>query len=153
MPVAFVKASSVGIEPASSSRSMYSGQLDQLTTFSVSDRSCAAARALAGAEAPAPGVAVPSVPQAASALPRATAPAPRKKVRRVSVPRSSGTERGGMRSMCGLPEGRVGRAQVGAVRSANTVRCQGLRGTAVRSCMTCLSTVYSATEYADMSLP
>ncbi len=40
-----------------------------------------------------------------------------------------------------------------AVRSVKIVRCQGLRATPVRSCMTCLTCVYSSSEYWLMSLP
>jgi len=42
MPLAFVKASSVGCAPVSSSTSMYSGQFDHLTTFSLALWSLAA---------------------------------------------------------------------------------------------------------------
>src|SRR5689334_14126870 len=49
MPVSLVKASRVGRALVLSLTSMYAGQLDQLTTFSVSDMSLAAAAVLAAA--------------------------------------------------------------------------------------------------------
>src|SRR5215472_12405085 len=59
------------------------------------------------------------------------------------------------------PEGAVDRAQNQKVNTAldserqrvKTVRCQLLRAVPVRSCITCLTCVYSSNEYADMSLP
>ena len=87
MPVCFVKASSVGRDFSSSETSMYWVQFDQLTIFSVSLMSCAAAAVFAAVpEAVDP---FPALPQAARA---AVAPRPRAPViieRRVVRPRSS----------------------------------------------------------------
>src|SRR6478609_8871993 len=72
MPVFFVKASSVGRDFSSSDTSMYWVQFDQLTTFSVSLMSFAAAAVCAtDPEAVEP---LPALPQAARA---AVAPRPR----------------------------------------------------------------------------
>src|SRR4051795_10191563 len=92
MPVAVMNAARVGCSPVASSMSMYSGQLDQLTTLSLSDWSSAARSSLdLGA--------VAGVPHAARRVPRATAPAPRKSVRRLSIPHISGTDMFGSRGM------------------------------------------------------
>src|SRR5947209_6466541 len=85
MPVRREKASSVGRLRPSADTSRYSGQFDQLSRLSTSDRS--------GAERPAAerwGFPVPLVPQAARKAAAATPPAPRSNERRVVVPRSSG---------------------------------------------------------------
>jgi len=88
MPVSATKASSVGRLPFFLT-SMYSGQFDQLTTFSVSDRSAAVR--------PAPGEALPPLwlipwlPQPATAATPSPA-RPSIAVRRVIMPRTSAVE-------------------------------------------------------------
>src|SRR5215208_1108519 len=75
MPLTFWNFSSVGYFLVLSSKSRYSVQLAQLTTLSVREVSAAG-------EGPA-GV-LPPVPQAVSAAPRPSAPAPPSRERRVS---------------------------------------------------------------------
>src|SRR6476661_400996 len=85
MPVSLVKASRVGRALVLSLTSMYAGQLDQLTTFSVSDMSCAAAAVLAAAVPvpPPPDVGfLPAEPQAARKAAALTPAAPISAARR-----------------------------------------------------------------------
>lgn len=100
MPVFFWKASSVGRDLPSSLVSMYSVQFDQLTTFSVSDMSCAAAAVLAGATVPdaPPPVAgfLPAEPQAARKAAALTPAAPIIAERRLTRPRASAARKTGL---------------------------------------------------------
>src|SRR6478736_8873702 len=118
MPVALVKASSVGRALVLSSTSMYAGQLDQLITFSVSDMSCAAAAVLAAAVPlpPAPVVGfLPAEPQAARKAAALTPAAPIIADRRDTRPRISAARRCGfsvsklLSFMSLTPGSRVGR--------------------------------------------
>ena len=70
MPVSFWNASSEGRAPVSSFASMYSGQFDQLSAFSVSERSSAAA-----ALGAAPSDSAPPAPHAAAATATPVRPA------------------------------------------------------------------------------
>ncbi len=99
MPDCFWKASRVGRDLPSSLVSMYSVQFDQLTTFSVSDRSLAAAAVLAGAVAPeAPPVEafLPAEPQAARNAAALTPAAPIIADRRLTRPRMRAARRIGL---------------------------------------------------------
>ncbi len=141
MPVFFWNASSVGWAWVLSSTSMYSGQFDQFTTFSVSERSFAAwSDGLMT-------VAVPLVPHEASAAATPKAPTELSSVRRLSMPRARAIAWGSgvFRGLIGGPSGWVAES-VSQVPSANTVRCQGLRATPVWSVITCLMLVYSSRE-------
>src|SRR6476661_2456090 len=97
MPVCLVKASIVGRRWVLSSTSMYSGQFDQLTTLSVSDRSVGAALAVG---VPPPAAARPLEPQAASAATAATPAALLIRVRRETSPRASAAVSSGGRGFC-----------------------------------------------------
>src|SRR5512139_3165757 len=103
MPVFFLKASSDGRACVLSSTSMYSGQLDQLTTFSVSDRSWAALAV--GVEVPVPPlVFLPSLPHAARAAAAPRPAAPTTNERRLTSPRAraarkASEERSGVESV------------------------------------------------------
>src|SRR6476646_10537344 len=118
MPVSLVNASSVGRALVLSLTSMYSVQLDQLTIFSVSDMSCAAAAVLAAAVPvpPPPDVGfLPAEPQAARKAAALTPAAPITADRRDTRPRISAARRCGLSAskflsfMSLTPGSRVGR--------------------------------------------
>src|SRR3954454_16118588 len=100
MPVFFWKASSVGRDLPSSLVSMYSVQFDQLTTFSVSERSWAAAAVLAAAVVPdAPPEVVGFLPDEPHAARNAAAPTPAAPImaeRRDTRPRANAARRCGL---------------------------------------------------------
>src|SRR5829696_519931 len=100
MPVFLVNASRVGRDFSSSDTSMYSVQLDQLTTFSVSDGSLEKEAVLAGAEpvTPAPPLAglLPDEPQAARKAAALTPAAPIIAERRDTSPRIRAARRCGL---------------------------------------------------------
>jgi hypothetical protein len=81
MPVDFVNASMLGWLPLEST-SMYSGQFDQLTTFSVADLSTAAFGVGLADPAPEALALRPGEPQAASSPVAATPASPAKAERR-----------------------------------------------------------------------
>src|SRR6476469_2189470 len=125
MPVFLVKATNEGLALVLSSTSMYSGQLDQLTSFSESDMSWAAFAVGAMVLPPDPVTAVlfPLLPQAARAVIPAPA-APTIRVRRETRPRASAAERmGGSGSVMVAPAGGGGTwwAGGGVCRGAETV--------------------------------
>src|SRR5690348_9985890 len=105
MPVFFSKASRVGCAWVLSSTSMYSGQFDQLTTFSLPDMSCAAL-AVGLAEPLLPEEALrPLDPQADSTAMVPRPRAPLITLRRESAPRAKAAwvERGSWSFMGGSP--------------------------------------------------
>src|SRR5689334_974891 len=107
MPVALVNASRVGRFWVLSSTSMYSGQLDQLMIFSLSDMSCAALAD--GADEPDAVGFLPFEPHAARAVTPSPA-APIMSVRRETRPRARAAVRAvGVGSFMGVsPAGRCG---------------------------------------------
>src|SRR6478752_2824656 len=99
MPDCFWKASRVGRDLPSSVVSMYSVQFDQLTSFSVSERSCAAAAVLAGAADPVPPPVLGFLPDEPHAARKAAAPTPAAPIiaeRRLTSPRTSAARRMGL---------------------------------------------------------
>src|SRR6478672_3601514 len=122
MPVFLVKATNEGLALVLSSTSMYSGQLDQLTSFSESDMSWAAF-AVGSMVLPPDPVTVgffPLLPQAACAVIPAPA-APTMRVRGETRPRASAAVRmGGSGSVMVAPAGGGGkwRGEVGVAYAA-----------------------------------
>ena len=98
MPLCFWNASRLGRDLPSSLVSMYSVQFDQLTTFSVSDMSFAAAAVFAAAVPDAPPVEafLPEEPQAARKAAAPTPAAPIMAERRLTSPRMRAARRIGL---------------------------------------------------------